>query len=94
MHGAIHIGLRSQEFSDSCDLRDITESERVVQFWCRLKCGTARTVLRATIKERSAAACRDDVERVPERRIQSFHRGFSPKVSEKVSTIRRKHEIW
>ena len=66
MHGAIHIGLRLQEFSDSCELRDITESERVVRFWCRLKCGTARTVLRATIKERSAAACRDDVERVPE----------------------------
>ena len=72
MHGAIHIGLRLQEFSDSCDLRDITESERVVRFWCRLKCGTARTVLRATIEERKAAAFHADVQRCTQLRFSAF----------------------
>ena len=91
---ATHIGLRSQEFSDSCNLDAFTESERVVRFLCRLKLRTARTVVSARIQERSAAACRDDVHRCTEKIIKSFHRGFSPKVSEKVSTIRRKHEIW
>ena len=60
---ATHIGLRSQEFSDSCNLDAFTESERVVRFWCRLKCGTARNVLYAAIQERRAAACRADLER-------------------------------
>ena len=63
MHVATHIGLRSQEFSDSCNLGAFTESERVVRFWRRLKCGTARNVLCATIQERRAAACRADLER-------------------------------
>ena len=83
MYGATHIGLRSQEFSDSCDLSAFTESERVVRFWCRLKLYTARTVGCVRIQERMAAACRDDVHRCTELRIQCFHRGFSAKVSEK-----------
>ena len=72
MNGVTLLGLRAKESSDSCDLGAFTESGRVVGSWSGLKCGIARTVLRATIEERKAAAFHADVQRCTQLRFSAF----------------------
>ena len=76
MNGVTVLGLSAKESSDSCDLGARAVSERVVGSWSGLKCGTARTVLRATIEERKAAAFHADVQRCTELRFSASQEDF------------------
>ena len=77
MNGVTLLGQRAKEFSDSCDLRTFTESERVVRSWSRFQCGTARNVRYAAIEERRAAAFHADVQRCTELRFSASQEDFS-----------------
>ena len=72
MNGVTLLGQRAKESSDSCDLSEFTESERVVRSWSRLDCRIARTVRYAAVEERRAAAVHADVGRCTELRFSRF----------------------
>ena len=78
-------GACAKKSSDSCDLRDITERDRVAGSWSHLECGIARSGRRATFKEPRAAMQTSGASLSPDSAFFIFQR-FSAHLIDQKST--------